>query len=72
MKSAKYIIDQNKFSTAQVKELMYLFTFETNRLDIAKYAYRNTVDKRNYYQLNEALTMNSCKDELIRFMRDFR
>ncbi|HEX7844536.1 MAG TPA: DUF4476 domain-containing protein [Chitinophagaceae bacterium] len=72
MKSAKFIIDQNSFSTAQVRELMMLFTFENNRLDIAKYAYRKTVDKRSYYQLNDALSFSSSRDELARYIRDFR
>jgi hypothetical protein len=72
LKSAKHIIDQNNFTTMQVKELMMLFTFENNKLDIAKYAYRKTVDKRSYYQLNDALTFSSSKDELARFIRDVR
>jgi hypothetical protein len=69
---AKQVIDGNNFTTSQVKELMYLFTFENNRLEIAKYAYRKTVDRQNYYQLNDALTFNSSKEELARFIRDGR
>lgn len=68
--STKVIIDKNNFTTQQVKELMYLFTFENNRLEIAKYAYCKTVDQRNYFQLNEALTFNSSKDDLARFLRE--
>ncbi|HMU45786.1 MAG TPA: DUF4476 domain-containing protein [Chitinophagaceae bacterium] len=68
--SAKVIIAKSKLTTQQVKELMYLFTFESNRLEIAKYAYCNTVDQRNYFQLNEALTFNSSKEELARFLRE--
>ena len=48
---------------------MLLFTFENNRLEVAKYAYRKTVDKHNYFQLNEALTFSSSKDDLARFIR---
>ncbi|MBL0130567.1 MAG: DUF4476 domain-containing protein [Chitinophagaceae bacterium] len=70
--SAKVIIDKNNFNMQQVKELMLLFTFENNRLEVAKYAYRKTVDKQNYYQLNDALTFNSSKDELARFIRESR
>jgi len=70
--SATTIINANNFSTQQVKELMLLFTFENNKLDIAKTAYRNTVDKQNYYQLNEVLAFNSSKDELARFIRTSR
>ncbi|MBK9569366.1 MAG: DUF4476 domain-containing protein [Chitinophagaceae bacterium] len=70
--SAKVIIDKNNFNMQQVKELMLLFTFENNRLEVAKYAYRKTVDKQNTYQLNDALTFNSSKDELARFIRESR
>lgn len=68
--SAKYIISQNSLTTQQVKELMLLFTFEDNRLEVAKAAYCKTVDQRNYYQLNDALTFSSSKDELARFIRE--
>ncbi len=67
--SVKYIIEKNNFTTAQVKEMMLLFTFENNRLEIAKLAFRKTVDKNNYFQLNDALTFSSSKDELARFIR---
>ena len=70
--SAKFIMDKNNMTTAQVKELMLLFSFESNRLEVAKYAYRKTVDKQNYYQLNEALTFSSSKEELARFICESR
>lgn len=69
LKSAKFIIDKYNFTTSQVKELMLLFTFENNKLEIAKYAYSKTVDKERYYQVNEVLTFNSSKEELMRFVR---
>ena len=67
--STKVIIDKSNFTAQQVKELMLLFTFENNRLEVAKYAYRKTVDKQNYYHLNDALTFSSSKDDLARFIR---
>ncbi|MDZ4796493.1 MAG: DUF4476 domain-containing protein [Bacteroidota bacterium] len=70
--SSKTIIDKNNFTTQQVKEMMLLFTFENNRLEVAKYAYRKTVDKQNYYLLNDALTFSSSKDDLARFIRQSR
>jgi Domain of unknown function (DUF4476) len=69
LQSVKFVIDKNNFTTKQVKELMMLFTFENNRLEIAKYAYSKTVDKPNYYQVNEVLTFNSSKEELAKFIR---
>ncbi len=68
--SAKTIIDKNNFTAQQVKEMMLLFSFENNKLEIAKYAYRKTVDKQNYYVVNDAFTFSSSKDELARFIRE--
>jgi len=70
--SVRTITDKNNFTTQQVKELMLLFTFENNRLEVAKYAYRKTVDKEKYYQLNDAFTFSSSKDDLARFIRESR
>lgn len=72
LNSAKFIIEKNSLTTSQVKELMLLFTFENNRLEIAKSAYRKTVDKQNYLSVNDALTFNSSKEELVRFIRESR
>ena len=68
----KTIIDKNNFTAKQVKELMCLFTFESNRQEIAKYAYRKTLDKENYWQLNDAFTFSSSKDDLALFIRESR
>lgn len=70
--SAKVVIDKSCFTSSQVKDLMLLFTFENNRLELAKYAYRNLVDKQNAYLLMEAFTFSSSKDELARFIRESR
>jgi hypothetical protein len=70
--TAKQIIDRNYFTSRQVRDLMLLFTFENNRLDIAKYAYSKTVDKGNYFIVNDAFTMNNNKEELSRFIREQR
>jgi hypothetical protein len=70
--TAKQIIDKNYLTSQQVKDMLLLFTFENNRLDIAKYAYGKTVDKGNYFVVNDAFTFNSNKEELARYIRDFR
>lgn len=68
--SALVMISKNSFTTEQVKDLMLLFTFENNRLELAKAAYCKTVDQRNFWQLSDALTFSSSKDELNRFLRE--
>lgn len=70
--SAKVIIDKNNFTAQQAKDLVLLFSFENNRLEIAKYAYRKTVDKQNYYLVNDAFTYSNSKEELARFIREAR
>jgi hypothetical protein len=61
---AKQIINTNCLLSAQVKEIMLLFSFEDTRLDLAKYAYGYTWDIGNYYKLNDAFTFESSIEEL--------
>jgi hypothetical protein len=70
--AAKQIIDQNYFTSQEVKEIILLFTFENNRLDIAKYAYGKTVDKENYFMLNDAFTFNNNKEALKEYIREYK
>jgi len=72
MKSATQIVTQNSLTAAQVKQLVLLFSFENNKLDLAKQAYFNTVDKENYGMLYSVFSFNSSKDELARFIRTSR
>jgi hypothetical protein len=52
--------------------MMLLFTFEDNKLEVAKYAYRKTVDNRNYVMVNDAFTFSSSRDELAKYIRSLR
>ena len=70
--TAKQIIDQNYFTSQQVKEMVLLFTYENNRLEIAKYAYGKTVDKGNYFIINDAFTFNSNEEKLSEYIREFK
>ena len=72
LSSVKFIIAKSNFTSAQVKELMLLFTFEANRLEVAKAAYCKTIDQRNFLQVMDALTFSGSKDELARFIREYR
>ncbi len=65
---AKQIVGANCLMTDQVKEIMLLFSFESTRLDFAKYAYKYTYDKNNYYKLNDGFKFESSIDELNEFI----
>ena len=69
---AKQMIDRNSFETSQVREMLQLFSFESNRLDLAKYAYRNTVDKQNYFGLHDVFSFSSSREDLARYCNNFR
>lgn len=70
IKSASYIINGNFFTSSQVREMMSLFNFEDNKLDIAKQAYTKTLDKQNYQCVSDALNFSSSREALSRFISD--
>jgi len=70
MKSATQIINTNYLTSEQVKEMLQLFSFENNKLSLAELAYDKTVDKRNYFVVNDVFNYSSSKDELARFIRN--
>ena len=72
IKSATHVVKNNRLTTAQVKQIMQLFSFENNKLEVAKQAYANTVDKRNFSSVNDLFSFQNSKDELARFIRNFR
>ncbi len=61
---AKQVLNNNCLTSAQVREVMKVFTFEDSRLDFAKYAYGHTYDINNYYKVNDAFTFESSIEEL--------
>lgn len=55
-------------SSTQVKEVMGLFSFETDKLAVSKYLYKFTSDKNNYYKVNDAFSFSSSIDDLKKFI----
>ena len=73
MKSATQIINTNFLTSMQVKQLMQQFTFENNKVDLAKQAYAKTVDQRNFLPtVSDMFSYGSSRDELARYIRNFR
>jgi hypothetical protein len=70
LKVARQFIASNYFTTAQVKELVLLFSFENSRLDIARYAYDYTIDKGNYFLVNDAFSFSNSKDALMDYIKN--
>lgn len=61
---AKQICNSKCLKSSQVRDIMKLFSYETTRLEFAKYAYQKVIDKDNYYLVNDAFQYESSIDEL--------
>lgn len=55
-------------STAQVRELLKMFSFEASKLDLAKFAHEFVHDKDNYYTVSEEFSFDSSKEDFNRFL----
>ena len=68
MEIAKQAFASNYFSSAQVADMMTLFSFESSRLEFAKCAYSRVMDRQNYYLVNNAFSFESSIQELNQFI----
>ena len=69
LKVAEEGIASNCMLSSQVRELMLLFSFEDNKLELAKYAYGHTYDPGNYFKVNDAFTFESTIDVLNEYIK---
>lgn len=61
---ARQALNNNYFDTYQIREVMSTMNFEKNRVEFAKDAYSNCVDKQNYFRVNDAFEFSSSIQEL--------
>lgn len=66
------VLPQNTVSSEQVKDLAMLFDFERNKLDLAKFAYRYTADRGNYFVVNDVFDFGNSKTELTQYIAGYR
>lgn len=66
---AKQTIATNFFTAAQVKDILNLYSFESSKLELAKYAYDYTVDKGSYFIVNDVFSFSSSKEDLNNYIR---
>ena len=71
LSTARDAINSNYFHTSQVRQIVQMFSSESDRLELAKLSYRKTVDRQNFRQLYDLLSYQS-QSELDKFIRDFR
>lgn len=68
LKIAEQALRNEQLKTEQVSQLMKQLTFESNKLKLAKMAYNKTIDKENYFRVNDQFTFNSSINKLNDFI----
>ncbi len=66
--TAKSALKRANVTAAQVLELIKLFSFESTKLDLAKYAFDYTCDPQNYFIVNQGFQFESSKSDLNEFL----
>ncbi len=72
VKIAKQIISVECINVAQLKEIMYLLTYEDDKLDIAKFAYPRLLDRNKAYLVNDSFIHSVTQDEWDEFLNQNR
>jgi hypothetical protein len=57
-----------RYSTAQVRAMAGMLSFESSKLDLAKSAYGGVSDPRDYWKLEDIFTFDSSKQELTDYI----
>jgi hypothetical protein len=65
---AKQGIKANTLSIDQIRALIDVFSFESSKVEIAKFAYNYTPDKNRYTELYSVFKFSSSTDEVIKYI----
>ena len=72
LRSARRFVRNNYVSAHQIADIMLMFSFESTRLEFAKYAFHRTCDIQNFGIVFNQLSFNSSRRELDCYIRDFQ
>lgn len=64
LSTAKQILSSNCLKADQVVQICNLFGFDESKLEFAKFAYTHTIDRSNYFKVNNVFSFSSSKEEL--------
>jgi len=68
LRIAKQFASSNRMNSAEVAQVMEMFSFESNRLNFAKFAWHHVVDPQNYFNVNRAFSFSKSVRELDRYI----
>lgn len=64
----KQALAGNYFTSQQVSELVNLYSFDSDKLVVAKMAYTKTIDPQNYFMVSNQLGFSSSVNDLTAYM----
>jgi len=67
---AKQIISNNCMVVSHLVDILELFNFESDKLEMAKFAYDYTYDIENYYEVNKVFDFESSIEELDYYLQN--
>jgi len=68
-KLMKSVLDNRSYTTDQVRAMMGWLSFESTKLDFAKWAYDHVSDRRNFWKLESEFSFSSSKDEFNDYIK---
>jgi len=71
LRMAKQIVSSNYLTVSQLVRVAHIFSFESTKLEFAKFAYDYCYDPENYWEINEVFRFSSTTDELDEFLYGF-
>jgi hypothetical protein len=71
LSTAKDEVNGHYFNTSQIRQVLQLFSSENDKLELAKLAYKNVVDKQSFRQLYDLFSYRS-QTELDQYTKDAR
>ena len=72
LSTAKTILNSNYVTTQQVIEICRIFSWDENKLEFAKYAFKKTVDNNNYFKVNAVFSWDDSKTALNNYVNENR
>lgn len=60
----KQVYEEEYLTTNQVGEIVKIFPFDDDKMSVAQWCYKRTIDKKNYYKVQDHFTFDRYKKQL--------
>lgn len=60
----KQVFEEEYLNTNQVGEIVKIFPFDDDKMSVAQWCYKRTIDKKNYYKVEDHFTFDRYKKQL--------